>query len=102
MKYELNEIVYHKDIYNYKEPLKVVGIRANELELEGDYSGGTSCITQKNWLPIEGVSRTYNHGYKKECNDFASACEFLMYCIEGLSDNDIKSLIYMIYNLTEE
>ena len=35
--------------------MKVVGIREKEVELEGDYSGGTHAVCQKDWLPLEGV-----------------------------------------------
>jgi hypothetical protein len=40
--------------------MEIVGIRKDEVELEGDYSGGTHCVTQKDWLPIEGISLHYN------------------------------------------
>jgi hypothetical protein len=36
-----------------KEPLKIVGIRENQVELEGDFSGGTHCVTQSGWFPEE-------------------------------------------------
>jgi hypothetical protein len=52
---KLNQTVYHMSVYDGKEPLRVVGIRENQLELEGDYSGGTHCVCQKDWLSIEGV-----------------------------------------------
>ena len=55
MKIELGMIVYHEDCYNGKEPLKVIGIRENEVELEGDYSGGTHNVCQRDWLPIKGI-----------------------------------------------
>lgn len=55
MEIKLNMTVYHKDVYDGKEPLVVVGIRKDELELEGDFSGGTHPIIEKSWLPIEGV-----------------------------------------------
>ena len=35
--------------------MEVVGIRKNEVELEGDYSGGTHNVCQKDWQPLEGV-----------------------------------------------
>jgi len=54
-KIELHKIVYHKDIYWGREPMKIVGIRANEVELEGDYSGGTHAVCQASWVPIEGL-----------------------------------------------
>ena len=51
----LGRTVYHKDLYWVREPMKIVGIRENEVELEGDYSGGTHNVCQTDWLPIEGV-----------------------------------------------
>jgi hypothetical protein len=33
--------VYVKELYEGREPFKIVGIRQNQVELEGDYSGGT-------------------------------------------------------------
>lgn len=45
----------HKDVYNGKEILEVVGIRANEVELEGDFSGGTHAVKQTSWLPKKGL-----------------------------------------------
>lgn len=57
VKPELGMRVYHDDIYKGKEPMKVVGIREKEVELEGDYSGGTHSVCQKDWLPIKGTFR---------------------------------------------
>jgi hypothetical protein len=54
---ELGMKVYHKSIYNGKELMEIVGIRKTEIELEGDYSGGTHNVKQKDWLPIEGAFR---------------------------------------------
>jgi hypothetical protein len=60
MELQLGQIVYHKKLYWGREPMKVVGIRENEVELEGDYSGGTHNVCQKDWLPIEGIIKKYN------------------------------------------
>ncbi len=49
--------VFHEDIYNGKELMEVVGIRKDTVELEGDYSGGTNNVVQKDWLPIKGLFR---------------------------------------------
>ena len=51
----LNQMVYHKDIYWGCEQMKIVGIREHEVELEGDYSGGTHMVCQRDWLPIKGL-----------------------------------------------
>ena len=45
--------IYRDAVYNGKEPLKIVGIRENEIELEGDYSGGTHAVKQKEWTNID-------------------------------------------------
>lgn len=64
MKYQLYDVVYHRDVYDYKEPLKVFGITEDQLLLEGDFSGGTSGIVQRQWMNIDGVSKIYNYNYK--------------------------------------
>jgi hypothetical protein len=45
--------VYIEGVYYGHEPFKIVGIREKEIELEGDFSGGTHNVTQKDWYPIE-------------------------------------------------
>lgn len=55
--------VYREAVYNGHEPLKVVGVRQHEVELEGDYSGGTHGGYQKEWVPLE------------ECFMIRSVCE---------------------------
>jgi hypothetical protein len=47
--------VYHSGIYKGKEKMEIIGIRKNEVELQGDYSGGTHNVCQSDWLPIEGL-----------------------------------------------
>lgn len=54
-KIELGQKVYHKDIYNGKELMEIVGIRKHQVELQGDYSGGTHNVCQKDWMSIEGI-----------------------------------------------
>ncbi len=53
----LGTVVFHEEIYNGKELMKIVGIREHEVELEGDYSGGTHAVCQKSWMPIKGLFR---------------------------------------------
>jgi len=45
--------VYVEGLYDGKEPFKIVGIRENQIELEGDFSGGTHNVTQKDWFSDE-------------------------------------------------
>ena len=51
---QFDTVVYHSNVYHGEEPLKVVGIRKDQVELQGDYSGvgldNSSC-----WLPLNGV-----------------------------------------------
>ncbi len=55
MELKLGLTVFHEKIYWGKEPMKIVGIREKEVELEGDYSGGTHGVCQKDWQPIDGL-----------------------------------------------
>jgi hypothetical protein len=99
MNYKLGQIVYHKDVYNYKEPLKVIGIKENKLELEGDYSGGTHNVKQSDWLNIEGTSKIYNYGYKKECRDFALATEILAYPITDRNQDNMTKTMFDLLDM---
>lgn len=36
-------------------PFKVVGLRENSIEIEGDFSGGTHNVRQKSWVDIAKV-----------------------------------------------
>jgi hypothetical protein len=47
--------VRHDLIYKGHERMKVVGIRENQVELEGDYSGGIQPSCSKSWFPIKGT-----------------------------------------------
>lgn len=55
---QFNQTVYHKEVYGGMEALKIVGLRLSEVELEGDYSGGTHNVVQKEWLPLSGLLLT--------------------------------------------
>lgn len=104
--FKIGQTVYHRDIYEHKERMKIVGIREGELELEGDYSGGTNNIIQKQWMPIAGVSRIYNHKYKKEFRETATAIEELAKPItDRHSDSMTRTmfdLLDMVFVLTNE
>ena len=60
---QLGMHAFHETIYDGNECMKIVGTRYNEVELEGDYSGGTNNVIQKDWLPIKGLFRL-----RKVCN----------------------------------
>lgn len=47
--------VYVKNLYEGREPFTIVGIRKDEVELEGDYSGGTHNTVGKQWFKNEEV-----------------------------------------------
>lgn len=94
--FKLGQTVYHETVYESREPLTVVGIRENELELEGDYSGGTHQLKQKEWLPIKGCTTIHDFKYKKECRE--SVIEM---GDEGLTLKE-RELRNMILHLTTE
>jgi hypothetical protein len=51
----LGQKARHKDLYKGKETLKIVGIRENEVLLEGDFSDGTHNVKQESWVPKKGL-----------------------------------------------
>jgi hypothetical protein len=61
--FQIGQTVYHRNVYEHKEPLKIVGILEDKLLLEGDFSGGTHNVIQRDWLPIKGTSLIYNHAF---------------------------------------
>lgn len=104
-KLEIGQYVYHRDIYDHKEKLKVVGIREEEIELEGDYSGGTHMVCQKQWMPISGVSRIFNHKYKEECRKTATSIQALAIPVNENHNNMTKTmfeLLHMVFVLTND
>lgn len=58
---QLGMKVFHEELYHGKELMEVVGIRKTEVELEGDWSGGTHpfevAYKDKSWMPIKGLFR---------------------------------------------
>lgn len=104
--FKIGQTVYHRDIYDHREELKIVGIRETELELEGDYSGGTHGVRQKQWMPIKGVSRIRDHKYKKECRDFAVGVEELAKPITDRNQNNMTKTMFdlldMVFKLTND
>ena len=69
----LGQHVYHRAVYEHGERLKVVGITEDKIWLEGDFSGGTHGVCQRDWLPIAGTSRVYNHALKARLRQEAIA-----------------------------
>jgi hypothetical protein len=51
----IGQKVRHKDLYNGKETMELVGIRADTVELKGDLSGGTHNVSQEAWFPKKGL-----------------------------------------------
>jgi hypothetical protein len=94
---KIGDIVYHRSVYEHKEPLKVVGINETHLHLEGDYSGGTNNVCQRDWLPIEGTSRIYNHAFKAKARQDAIAIETLAIPAAGSQDNAFKAMMDMVH-----
>lgn len=55
--YTIGETVYHNQVYDYRESLKIIDMTYDNLLLEGDFSGGTHPVTQRDWLTKQGTSR---------------------------------------------
>ena len=56
----IGQKVYHADIYNGNELMTIVGMKLGEdnqelVLLEGDYSGGTHNVCQRDWERLSGV-----------------------------------------------
>jgi hypothetical protein len=84
-KIELNKTVYHKDIYDGQREVRIVGIRADEVELQGTWE------YQKGWHPIEGVLFERPKTEEEKVNiDLKSinGHEILKFLEEQLKDND--------------
>jgi hypothetical protein len=96
MNLKIGDIVYHRSVYEHKEPLKVVGIKADSLLLEGDFSGGTHNGSQCEWLPLKGTSIIYNHAYKEKVRKDAIAIEILTIPCSGNQDNTFKAMMDMV------
>lgn len=67
----LRDKVIHPEIYKGKEIFTVVGIRENELELEGDWSGGTYNVKQKHWFKKEGVIKVLPENFETKIRLFS-------------------------------
>jgi hypothetical protein len=94
--FKLGQIVYHRKVYEHKEPLEVVGIMKDKLLLEGDYSGGTCGATQRDWLPIKGVSRIQNYTYKAEARKMATDITALAIPAADSKDNTFVAMMDMV------
>lgn len=98
--------VYHRDVYNHREPLTVVGITETEIKLRGDFSGGTHDVIQETWLPIKGTSVVYDYDYKDNCRKQAVIIEELAKpIIDREKDNMTKAmfeLLDMVFKLTND
>lgn|SRR5690349_4777058 len=103
---KIGQIVYHRDVYDHGEALKIVGIKETELELEGDFSGGTHNVTQRQWLPLKGTSLIYHHKLKRDCRDHAITVEELAKPItDREQSNELKTMFdlqRMVMLLTTE
>ncbi len=59
MEYQLGDRVT-TEYYYHGEVFEVVGIRKDELELKGDWSGGTHNVVQIGWYPVEKCKKYQN------------------------------------------
>ena len=51
-KYNLDDEVYYPID---RAPFKIVGIRKDQVEIEGDFSGGTHNVRQRDWVSPDDV-----------------------------------------------
>lgn len=49
------------EYYNHGEVFEVVGIRRDQLELRGDWSGGTHCVDQVGWYDRSKCKKIVNN-----------------------------------------
>lgn len=102
MDLKIGECVYHKDLYYYRKPFKVVGITEDTVELEGDFSGMNNII-QRYVLPIKGVSRIYNYGLKLQFRAFATRAKFIYMDLNNEGRLDlVEEMSRMIRVLTQD
>lgn len=94
--FRIGDVVYHRSVYQHNEPLKVVGITEDKLLLEGDYSGGTHNVCQRDWLPIKGTSRIRNHAFKEKARQDAITIQTLAIPCAGSQDNAYKAMMDMV------
>ena len=92
----IGQTVYHRDVYEHGEPLKIVGILEDKLLLEGDFSGGTNNVCQRGWLPIKGVSRIENHAYKLRVRNDAITIQTLAMPVGRTDDNTFNAMMDMV------
>ena len=85
--FQIGQTVYHRNVYEHKVPLKIVGILEDKLLLEGDFSGGTHNVIQREWLPVKGTSRIYNHDFKLNARKAAIDIETLVTQYTESQDN---------------
>ena len=95
--FRIGDIVYHRSVYEHKEPLKVVGITEDKLLLDGDYSGGTHNVVQRDWLPIKGTSRIHNHAFKAKARKDAIDIETLAIPCADSKDTAFKCMMDMVH-----
>jgi hypothetical protein len=102
---KIGQTVYHRDVYRHKEPLKIVGIKETEVELEGDFSGMYN-VKQRQWMPLKGLSRIYNHAYKLECRKQAITMETLAIPVDSRNQDNMTraafDLQHMVMMLTTD
>ncbi len=94
--FRIGDIIYHRSVYEHKEPLKVVGVTEDMLWVEGDFSGGTHNIKQRSWVPIKGTSRIRNHTLKEKARKDAITVQTLAIPCEGSQDPTFMSMMEMV------
>lgn len=91
---KIGMVIYHREVYDYREHLTVVGIRENEIEVEGDFSGGTHNIIQRSWLPFSGVSTIYD--YRRKLAYRRNAESILCHIKSKVDETDLKMMLAIL------
>lgn len=69
MEIKLGQKVRHKEVYNGKETLEVVGLKKDEVLLKGDFHLDTNNVEEEKWMPIKGLIIKNVWGYWMDPDD---------------------------------
>lgn len=106
--FEIGDIVYHSSIRDYEEPLTIKGFNAKGVYLEGDFSQNPAKIKQREWFPLEGLSKVHMLRAKKEARKKALEHEQALIELkaEGIelskTEEDLKEMLLYVLQLTPD
>lgn len=99
----IGQRVYHRNVYEHRQILEVIGITKDEILLEGNYSGGTHCLRQRQWHPIKGTSVVYDYMFKyKIRKDAIEMLASSVYDNDSDANADIVKMLHAVISLTDD